>query len=195
MSSYLETIKVYNGEIYNLEYHQRRYERVLTSLGADTFKELANYIEAPSEGLYRCRLVYTTESIEVTYHEYVKRDINRLKVIFDDEIEYSLKSTSREEIDALYARRGRYDDVLIVQNSLLTDTSIANIALLKDDIWYTPKKPLLEGTTRKRLLDEGKIVPKDIRIGEIDDYSKVALLNAMIDFDIIQEENIRKIIC
>ncbi len=195
MSSYLETIKVYNGEIYNLEYHQRRYERVLSSLGVNTFKELENYIEAPLEGLYRCRLVYTTQSVEVTYHEYVKRDVNRLKVIFDDEIEYSLKSTSREEIDALYARRGRYDDVLIVQNSLLTDTSIANIALLKDDIWYTPKKPLLEGTTRKRLLDEGKIVPKDIRIGEIDDYSKVALLNAMIDFDIIREENIRKIIC
>ncbi len=195
MSSYIETIKVYNGEIYNLEYHQRRYERVLSSFGVDTFKELKNYIEAPLEGLYRCRLVYTAESVEVTYHEYVKRDVNRLKVIFDDEIEYSLKSTSREEIDALYARRGRYDDVLIVQNSLLTDTSIANIALLKDDIWYTPKKPLLEGTTRKRLLDEGKIVPKDIRIGEIDDYSKVALLNAMIDFDIIQEENIRKIIC
>ena len=194
-SSYLETIKIEDGEIFHLEYHQKRYESVLDFLGISVYKNLSEFIIPPQSGLYRCRLVYTEDNIELSYHEYVKRGIRHLKIIYDDEIEYTHKSADREEINTLYAKRGRYDDVLIVKNSLITDTSIANIALKKDDIWYTPSKPLLRGTTRARLLDEGKIVEKDIHLDEIDDYTGVALLNAMIDFDIIAQENIREIFC
>jgi len=194
-NSYLETIKVCDGEVFNISYHQERYESVLRLLGVSRYKNLIEYINPPQEGLYRCRLVYTLQSIEVTYHEYVKRDVKRLKIIYNDSVEYALKSTDRDEIDALYAQRGRYDDVLIIKNSLLSDTSIANIALYKEGVWYTPSLPLLKGTTRARLLDDGKIVEKNIHIDEVKNYSKVALFNAMIDFDIIQEENIRKIIC
>ena len=194
-NTYLETIKIEDGEIFHLEYHQKRYEGVLYSLGISTYKNLSEFITPPKLGLYRCRLVYTLDTIEVSYHKYVKRGINHLKIIYDDEIEYTYKSTNREEINALYARRGRYDEILIVKNSLLTDTSIANIALYRDEVWYTPKSPLLKGTTRARLLDEGKIVEKDIHLDEIYEYSEVALLNAMIDFDIIAQENIRELFC
>jgi len=194
-NTYLETIKIEDGEIFHLEYHQKRYEGVLNSLGISTYKNLSEFITPPKLGLYRCRLVYTLDTIEVSYHKYVKRGINHLKIIYDDEIEYTYKSTNREEINALYARRGRYDEILIVKNSLLTDTSIANIALYRDEVWYTPKSPLLKGTTRARLLDEGKIVEKDIHLDEIYEYSEVALLNAMIDFDIIAQENIRELFC
>ncbi len=194
-NSYLETIKIEDGEVFNLEYHQKRYESVLASLGISTYKTLSKFITPPKSGLYRCRLIYTTDKIEVTYHEYIKRSVSRLKIIFDDEIEYSIKSADREEINALFARRGRYDEILIVKNSLLTDTSIANIALLKDDIWYTPRKPLLKGTTRARLLENGEIIEKDIHIDEIYEYKEVALLNAMVDFDIIAQENIRELFC
>lgn len=194
-NSYLETIKVENGEIFHLEYHQKRYESVLNSLGISTYKNLSEFITPPDLDLYRCRLVYTVDTVEVSYHKYVKRDITQLKIIYDDDIEYSLKSTNREEINVLYARRGRYDEILIVKNSFLTDTSIANIALYRDEVWYTPASPLLKGTTRARLLDEGKIVEKDIHLDEIYEYSEVALLNAMIDFDIIAQENIRELFC
>ena len=193
--SFLETIRVQDGEVFNLEYHQKRYESVLDSLGISAYKNLSEFIKAPSDALYRCRLIYTSDIIEVSYHKYTKRNVSRLKIIYDDEIEYSKKSTNREEIDALFARRGRYDDVLIIKNSLLTDTSIANIALFKDGVWYTPLSPLLKGTTRARLLDEGKIVEKDIHLDELNDYTQVALMNAMIDFDIIAQENRGELFC
>ena len=185
--SFLETIKIVDGEIYNIEYHQKRYESVLESLGVYDFKELHAYINPPLSGIVKCRIVYDAKNLTASYQEYRKRDIASLKLVYDDKIEYDKKSTCRDDIDRLYEKKDTCDDILIVKNSLISDTSIANVAFYKDGIWYTPKQPLLMGTTRQRLLQSAKIVPKDIAVDELPTYSKVALLNAMIDFDIIQK--------
>lgn len=185
--TFLETIKALDGELFNMQYHQQRYESVLTAHGVNKFVELAEHLEPPKNGLYRCRLTYdTTGSISVTYHEYKKRDISSLKLIFDQEIEYSFKSTNRDELDALYAKKEDCDDILIIKDLLVTDTSTANIALYKNGKWLTPKEPLLKGTTRQRLLSEGKIEEADLNVSELRSFSKVALLNAMIDFDVLE---------
>lgn len=187
MSSFLETIKSVDGKLFHMSYHQRRYESVLDSLGIEKKEDLSKYLNPPQSGICRCRLVYTADGIEVSYHEYKKREISSLKLIFDNEINYSLKSTQREKIDALFNQRGEGDDILIIKNLLVSDTSIANIAFYKDGEWLTPKEPLLKGTTRARLIDEGRIVEADIKVQDIRNFSKVALLNAMIDFDVLQQ--------
>ncbi|NOR57849.1 MAG: branched-chain amino acid aminotransferase [Sulfurimonas sp.] len=192
---YLETIRSFNGEIFNLSYHQSRYESVLKSLGNSDFKKLQNYLNPPTSGLYRCRLTYDEENINVTYYEYKKREVQSLKLVYDDEVEYSKKSTNRKMIDMLFEKREDCDEILIIKNSLVTDTSIANVAFYNDGLWFTPKKPLLEGTTRARLLDEGKIIEKDIGVKDLKNYSKVALMNAMIDFDIITQYNLKDMTC
>ena len=184
-NSYLETIKSIDGVLYNMPYHQKRYESVLDSLCVEKKEDLAQYLNPPKYGFYRCRLVYTPQSIEVTYHEYKKRDINSLKLVFDNDIEYSFKSTCRDKIDELYAKKEDADDILIIKNLLVSDTSIANIAFYSNGQWITPKTPLLKGTTRARLLDEGKIIEADIKVQDIRNFSQVALLNAMVDFDIL----------
>ncbi|MFA6193133.1 MAG: aminotransferase class IV family protein [Sulfurimonas sp.] len=197
-NSYFETIKVVDGEVLHLPYHQRRYESVLNALGIKEVENLEEYIKPPQAGLYRCRLVYTpliSNSIAISYHLYEKKEINSLKLIFNNDINYSRKSTFREELDTLYSKKNECDDVLIIKNLLVTDTSIANIAFYSNGmcgeergstsgVWITPKEPLLKGTTRERLLDEGKIIEADIKVSQLRSYSKVALLNAMIDFDI-----------
>lgn len=196
-SEFLETIKILDGIPYHLDYHQKRYESVLKHFGVFEYKNLSNYIQAPSDGLYRCRLIYTPqniEKIEIEYIKYKKRDIKSLKIVYDDKIDYSFKSTDRTELNALFEKRQNADDVLIVKNGLLADTTIANIALF-DGIWKTPKEPLLKGTVRERLLDSGKIIVADIKPEDLMNYSKVALLNAMIDFDIIADENIKDFFC
>ena len=73
---------------------------------------------------------------------------------------------------------------MIIQNNLITDTSIANIALLIDDTWYTPHKPLLFGTTRQRHIDSGKLQIADLTLKDFKNAKKIALMNAMIDFDL-----------
>jgi 4-amino-4-deoxychorismate lyase len=188
--SYLETIKSIDGKIFNLEYHQKRYESVMNSLGVEKTKKLNSYLNPPKYGLYRCRVIYTSDSIIVTYHEYKKREIRSLKLIFNNEIDYSMKFENRDEINVLFEKRGECDDILIIKNLLVTDTSIANVAFFKDGEWFTPKTPLLEGTTRARLIDEGKIIEADIKIQNIRNFTKVALLNSMIDFNVLEQYEI-----
>ncbi|EQB39679.1 hypothetical protein M947_06700 [Sulfurimonas hongkongensis] len=193
--TFFETIRVADGNILHLDYHQKRYESVLSLLDAKEFKNLKEYIKPPSSGLYRCRIVYDENELGVEFFKYKKREIKSLKLVYDDEITYAYKSSQREHLDKLFTQRGLCDDVLIVKNSFITDTTIANVAFLRDGLWYTPKTPLLCGTTRERLLDEGKIILKNIRVDELSLYSGLALMNAMIDFDIITLDNLKDTIC
>jgi len=173
------------------KYHQKRYENVLKSFGVFNFFDLSSLFNAPKKGLYRCRIRYNIDKLlGIEYISYKKREINSLKLVYDDKIEYKYKSTFRGQIDRLFDKRSNCDDILIVKNSLITDTSIANIALLKDKIWYTPKTTLLDGTTRARYLKDNRLVLKDISVEEIDSYESVALLNAMVDFDIIRKKGV-----
>ena len=185
-SSYLETIRAVDGEVMNIAYHQKRYESVLKELGVDKIEDLKEHISPPPYGVYRCRLVYNVDTITVTYHEYKKRDISSLKLVFNNDIEYSKKYANRDQIDAMYDNREEGDDILIIKDLLVTDTSIANIAFYRDGVWVTPKTPLLKGTTRARLIDEGRIIEADIKVQELRTFSKVALFNAMIDFYVLE---------
>jgi len=189
---YLETIRAEDGELYHLKYHQWRLE---SALGTKKTHQLHELLSPPKKGLYRCRVLYDEENFEVEYIKYTKRQVKRLKLLYDDTIEYEKKYENRDRLNQLFSKREDADDILIVKNSLLSDTSIANIALFDGEVWFTPKRPLLQGTTRARLLKSGKIVEKEIRVEDIMSYEKIALMNAMIDFDIIAQENIEEIIC
>lgn len=183
-SEFLETIRVVDGYIFHLSYHQKRYERVLNYFGIKEVKNLKDFINPPSKGFYKCRLIYSFDAVNVSFHKYQKRDITSFKLIYDDEIDYSFKSVNRDSINTHFASKGECDDILIVKNSLITDTSIANVAFYKNGIWYTPKKPLLCGTTRARLLEEGRLQEADIKVEDLYEYSKMSIFNALIDFDL-----------
>ena len=104
----------------------------------------------------------------------------------EENIDYTYKSTDREALNRLFACRGERDDILIVRRGLLTDTSIANIALFDGKDWFTPKLPLLRGTCRTALIDNGIIKEKDIRPEELSSYSFVRLFNAMIKWGALE---------
>lgn len=192
---YLETIKAIDGKLYNLEYHQWRLDGVLNSLDLKQTHQLLNILHPPKNGLFRCRVLYDDKNIEVQYLPYVKRKITKLKLIYNDEIEYAKKYVQRDLLDTLFALKGECEDILIVKAGLITDTSIANIAFFDGKIWLTPKRPLLKGTTRERYLRQKKIFEKDIFVDDLKDFTKIALMNAMVDFDIIGSLNIEEIIC
>jgi len=179
---FFETIKCENFEAFNLSYHEKRV--------ADTISmnlNLQDYIYAPSDKLFRCKLVYNENSIiKVEYYPYKKKKIKSFKLIFDDEIDYSKKYLNRDALDNLYAQKEQFDEIIIVKNNKITDTSIASIAVFDGNIWSTPKEPLLEGTTRARLLEEGKIFEKHISVKMLKNAKKLALMSSMIGFDKIE---------
>ncbi|WP_319503429.1 aminotransferase class IV [uncultured Draconibacterium sp.] len=183
----LETIKCKDGRLYNLEYHQARFDvaRMKYFPNAPKLKleELILIPETCKEGLFRCRVVYAeqVEKIEFLPHQY--RSIDSIRLIVDNNIEYGSKYTDREQLQHLFELRGDCDDILIVQNNCITDSFTANPIFFDGQKWWTPDTPLLPGTQRARLLAENKISVCRITVNDLNNYQKIGLINALQNMD------------
>ena len=196
--TFLETIRLEDGIFHFLSYHQLRVESVFKAHNCNNTKIYLEKIfhNIPKSGLYRCRLIYTLDGLfDYEYIAYTKRKIKTFRMIFNDKISYPFKYANRKEIENLYKLKNGCDEIIIVKEGYITDTSIANIAFFNGDEWITPKNPLLSGTTRQRFIDANLLKEQYIKAKDIGTYKKIALMNAMIDFDIMAQENIKEIIC
>lgn len=183
---YFETIKCDDYEVFNLPYHKNRIAR---TIGKNI--DLQEYIYPPSEDLLKCKLIYNQdEIIDIQYSPYIPKNQKKFKIIYDDDIEYKYKMVNRETIDNLYNMKDDCDEIIIVKNGFLTDTSIANIALFQDERWLTPTQPLLEGTIRAKMLEEGILKEMNLSIEDLKNSEKIALMNAMIGFKVIEDYKI-----
>lgn len=183
---FIETIKVVDGKFLNLSYHMDRMNRTMISFFNTTmFVEL--WIgDIPQElrvGLVKCRIVYSYRSVQVEYERYNFREIKSLKLVTDNTIDYSFKYKDRTAINSLYAIKEGCDDILIIKDGFITDTSFANVVFENESGLYTPSTYLLAGTKRNQLLKEGVIKEAEIQEENIRDYSKLYLINAMIDIE------------
>jgi 4-amino-4-deoxychorismate lyase len=184
---FLETIRAEGGTALHLAYHRRRMARTLEAFGIAAEYDLESLIRPPSGELTRCRLLYGSGGVQITYHPYTPRTFRALQAVVCDHLAYEFKYADRSALDAAFEGRGTADDVVIVQNGLLTDTTIANIALFDGDRWITPRSPLLRGTTRDRLLESGFLSEGDIPLETLERYERCALMNAMVGF--VEVEN------
>jgi len=122
------------------------------------------------------------------------RNIRSIKLIHvHADIEYTYKG-DRTELQKLYDQRGDADDIIIVRDGYLTDTFWSNITLSQGGRWYTPATPLLKGTMRQYLLDQGQIAERIIRASDIHDYDQIMPINALNLFDITRAISTQKII-
>ena len=187
-TQFVETIKIKSGRAMLLGYHQARMERTIRRffprLAVSAMPGLEQIVEATADmELYKARIVYGEQGVElVEYVPYSMRQMHSLKVVCDDDIEYSYKSTDRSRLNALVEKKGCCDEIVIIKNGLVTDTSFTNIAIYDGTSWLTPKHPLLAGTKRACLLDRGAIKEADITINDLMRAKRLRLFNAMIDF-------------
>lgn len=187
MCQFIETIKCKDGRLFNLPFHQKRFNLARKeNFGITDETDLKDGIRIPPEcstGLYRCRVIYseTLEKIEFLHHEY--RQVKSLKLVEDNKIDYRYKYTNRQYLEELFSRRGECDDILIVKNGCITDSFTANVVFYDGKCWWTSDTPLLEGTQRARLLAEGKIAACRIDPSGLKKYEKAGLINAMQDLE------------
>jgi len=187
----LETVRIEEGEICNLSYHQKRMDRSREAL-MESFSplHLAESLHIPdAHGLYRCRILYSQTIEKIEYLPYTPKPVNVLKTV-DSDISYRYKYANRSELDALLHAHPAADEVIIIQDGLVTDTTISNLAFFKEGEWFTPQIPLLEGTMREKLLDQGVLKPQKIRKEDLSGYTHIALLNALLGFSIIRSPRI-----
>lgn len=188
--TFIETIKVLNGRFCNLDLHIDRLQSTANHFYARYPKFDWQNINIPDDmrkGLVKCRITYTSQIIAVEFEKYNLRKIASLALVFDNDIDYEYKSTDRSAFSRLMASKGNCDDILIVKNGLITDTSYSNVVFENKEGLYTPANPLLRGTKRSNLLNKGIIGEREITVQDMSDYSCLYLINAMIDL----EDNIR----
>lgn len=181
-----EVIKICNGKIFNLPGHIERMNFTLQSFFGSTIPFSLKDDDIPlefREGLVKCRIVYSLENLEIEYSHYIFREINSLKIIHDNSIDYSFKYAERTAFERLMAQKENCDDILVVKNGFVTDTSFTNVVFESDKGLFTPSTYLLPGTKRQTLLKERVIKEKVIRIEDIEDYRKLYLINAMMGIE------------
>ncbi len=195
MPRFIETIKLLDGELYNVTYHQNRVDRTIQAFNFSAFRleTLIQNMDIPQKGLYKFRIVYGDISPVVEITKYVQKIIQTLRLVEGNDIDYQFKYEDRDHLHKLYGQRKNADDIIVVKKGMITDSYFANLIFKLDNYWVTPEKPLLKGTQRDFLIDEGLIKPMPIKVNDLAKFEKVKLINSMVGFS-SQEIEIDKVI-
>jgi 4-amino-4-deoxychorismate lyase len=185
---FVETIKVFDNKILNIDSHNKRLNLTIKD---NFFKnsdiDLRNFIDVSHNK--KVRVVYSNKIENIEYSNIEQREFKKFKLIHDNNINYKYKSTNRESFNK-YIDKTQFDDIIIIKDGFLTDTSIANIYFYKDDKWFTPITPLLFGTKREELINKMNIKQINIDLNFVQNSEKMAISNAIIGFYICEDYEI-----
>jgi 4-amino-4-deoxychorismate lyase len=190
MCRFIESIQVNEGEFKCLDLHQERIRLAMADYypGVKAF-DLADALSKssiPANGCFKCRIVYDTEIRLIEFIPYIRREIHSLRLVEVDIESAPYKKEDRSLMNAAFALRGDCDDIIMVKNGLLTDTSFTNIAFYEGTNWYTPRLPLIYGVKRAQLIKQGRLTEKDIAPADLLNFKRVSLFNAMNEFGSIE---------
>lgn len=186
---FIETIRFADGVFHNLELHQQRMDRTCSEAFGTKAPSLV--LSAPGEDaqsrnmVFKCRVTYSRNIEKIEFEPYTPHLPRSLRLVECDVIDYHLKYADRSRLGELKTLAEGCDDILIVRNGLLTDTSYANIILHTPEGLLTPSVPLLAGVMRQRLIADGTIScaelsPSDLLPDNPLRGYAVSIINAML---------------
>ena len=183
MYPFFETIRYKNGILENLSYHQIRINRTLRALDGNTSIQLDEiHIEGDFEKdiVYKIKCLYNLEgAFHIEKDIYNKKTIQTVSIHLAAQEEYQFKFTDRTWLNDALKKSGT-DEIIIVQNNIIKDGNYANLVFFNGIEWHTPLHPLLLGTHRARLINENKIIEKNITLSDIANYTSLKYVNAMM---------------
>ncbi|GAB4400846.1 MAG: aminotransferase class IV family protein [Microscillaceae bacterium] len=193
----LESIRLYEGQFANLRGHQARLQRAFTELfpglpPLSLFEALSVPAQA-EKGLWKCRIEYGITLRKITYSPYQISPINQVQLVEASSLDYRHKWVNRQRIDQCFALRQKADEILMIKNGFITDTSYGNIVFEEGNQWFTPAFPLLEGTQRALLLEAGQIKAEEIRPEDLKHFRRFKIINALRVWDESPVLDIRQI--
>lgn len=187
---FLETIKIHEGRIRHLPYHQQRVERTVRAHYPQAeIPQLQRHLQKiPTAGIYKCRILYNDRIQTVTFEHYTPKPVRTFTVI-ESAIDYAYKYADRSALERL-KESVPTDEIIIQKEGLLTDTSYSNLAFYDGNRWITPRSPLLQGTMRAKLLEEGRLIEGEVTLDDLKKFKDIALMNAMIEFKVLKNVRI-----
>ncbi len=181
MFDLLETFRIENGKVAHLDYHQARLDKAQQDIyqvsGTISLQDFFNHHTLPINGIFRGRMLYEEEINQfeiIPYHENTIKTFSLCELV---EFEYPYKWADRSFFVQQKELHPESDEIIFYSKNKIQDCCIANLAFLKNDKWYTPKSPLLEGTTRARLLAENKIQELDIFVDKLIEFDRICPIN------------------
>ena len=197
MSQFFESICVKDGIAENLAAHQSRVNKTLDAFNVSNYRiELASIVDEltlPTEGLFKLRISYDLNgNYQSAYTAYQYRQIQNFALVDIKGQGYDYKFSNRDWINDALALSGK-DEIMMHDGGLIKDCSYTNIVFYDGVKWITPAKPLLEGTQRAKLINEGLIQPKALYVQDIPSFKKFKCINAMLDWDTAVEYKIELI--
>lgn len=187
MYRFIETIRLENGVVPYLKWHQLRLDRTLSHFACESgisLQQLINEKHLPMQGVYKVRIVYGMLGVELfEFSEYQVKSIRSVQVVeLSEQQNYAFKYEDRKWLARLLEEAGT-DDLLLHRQGKLLDASYANIALFVKGDWLTPLNPLLEGTCRARLLHEGKLKVVELTLDDLFECEEIRWMNAMLPWE------------
>lgn len=180
----LETIKIEDGRFCHQRYHQARMDNSRAVLFPDAKSLNIAAVSVPRtfmSGVFKCRIVYGRDFKKIEFLPYTPKQIHSLHLIDAENLKYSFKYFDRSGIEKLQKNFRESEEIILVQKGCITDTSYSNLAFLSGNQWFTPDPPLLYGTCRQRLIDQGILIPVRITPGMLKLYRDVSLINSMLE--------------
>lgn len=185
MSRFIETLCIRNGEIRNLRFHQERVNRSRWKLlGFSNELNLNEFIinQLPEGFQGKGRMIYSEELESIEFLPYQIRPIQSVRLVENNEVDYSFKFEERSVFEQMKDSVTE-DEIIIVKNGQITDTSYSNLVFFDGENWITPRSFLLNGTMRQSLLQSGKIIEEEVNPKDLNRFHSFKLINAMMDLE------------
>ena len=186
MSQFIESIKIEDQKLINLDLHQNRVNETFKNFGKENPLDLDKIfkdLEHDEDGLYKLRIVYDLDSkFSAKMIPYVYSEMKDFALVENNTLDYTFKFEDRKVFEMMKTK-SKSDDIIIVKNNHITDSSYANLLFLKEKQWFTPNTYLLNGVQRRSLLKMKIVKEIEINLQNLKEFSHFQMINAMIGFD------------
>ncbi|KMQ71800.1 aminotransferase class IV [Chryseobacterium koreense] len=186
MFQFFESIKIEDQEISLLDFHQKRVNETFANFGKEGSIDLGKIYKSlnhDEDGLFKLRISYDlNKGFRTQLIPYAISEISDFQLVENNSFSYSFKFEDRKEFERMKIK-AKADEIIIVKNNHITDTSFSNLLFQKGKEWFTPSTFLLNGVQRQHLLKAKKIKETEITLQNIQEFSHFQIINAMNDFD------------
>jgi 4-amino-4-deoxychorismate lyase len=187
MSQFFESICVKDGIAENLSFHQARVHKTLQAFDASNqsvvLASIVHQLILPAKGLFKLRISYDLNGNHQTkFTPYLYKQINQFALVDIKGKGYDYKYENRNWINDALSHSGT-DEIMMHDDGFIKDCSYTNIVFYDGSHWVTPESPLLEGTQRAKLIQQGIIIPKALHVNDLPMFKKFKCVNAMLDWN------------
>lgn len=188
-----ESIRIIDGKVPLLDFHQHRlnlsYSAIFKKVNSHNLKECIEPF-LKKHGTQKCRFIYNDRAYRIEIIDYQLIEPKRIGWLrIDPNFDYSFKFLERDFFNKVREVYSDYDEIILVQNNQITDSTYCNLVVYLDGQWTLPKSYLLNGVERSRIISKYNFTIKPVSIDKFLSAKEYKLINSMRPFELVEAIN------